>query len=201
MPDNLETIFALTPTDKADLLTVARRSIEHGLHYRRALPVEQDRFSPTLQQPAATFVTLHHRHDLRGCIGTLEADRPLVAQVAHFAYLAAFSDSRFSGVTWEEFPELEIHISILSRLEPLQFASEEDLLAQIRPGIDGLLLEAGEHRGTFLPSVWSQIPAPSDFLKALKRKAGLTPDYWDAQLNVSRYTTLSFADSNGTGPP
>jgi AmmeMemoRadiSam system protein A len=128
---------------------------------------------------------------LRGCIGTIEARKPLVEDVASNARGAAFRDTRFSALTWTEYERLDIHISVLSQPEPLQFSSEEELLAQLRPRVDGLIIEEGYHRGTFLPSVWEQLPTPHEFLQNLKHKAGLAPDYWSSRIRVRRYTTES----------
>lgn len=185
--------FSLSPEDKTRLLSIANESIEHGLRHHRALPINVAEFSFNLQVPRAVFVTLNIHDDLRGCIGTLEADRPLVHNVAYYAYSAAFADPRFPPVTWLEFPRLEIHISILSDLAPLPCDSEDDLRRQVRPGIDGLLLDAGGHRGTLLPSVWEDIPQPAEFIRRLKMKAGLAPDYWSPQLRIQRYTTMQFS--------
>ena len=177
------------------LLRVARESIAHGLRSGRPLPVDPKEYDPELRAMRATFVTLNERGRLRGCIGHLEAIQPLVADVAENAFNAAFRDPRFPPVSAGEFDALEIHISVLSPPEPMQFSSQEDLLQQIRPGIDGLILEEGAYRGTFLPSVWEELPDPRQFLAHLKRKAGLPQDYWSDTLKVYRYTTESFSES------
>lgn len=187
----------LSLEDQRILLDLARRSIENGLHFRRPLEVEPTQYSPALQAPWGAFVTLHLNSQLRGCIGTMEANHPLVVNVAQYACHAAFRDSRFDAVTWEEFPRLDIQISVLSRPEPMQFTDESDLLAQVRPGADGLVLQAGPYRGTFLPVVWEMLPAKEDFWRHLKRKAGLDPDYWGEDVQVSRYSTLCFPASAG----
>ena len=183
----------LTSDDQTLLLKLARQSIEHGLHYRRALEVNPRHYAPLMRELRALFVTLRRDRQLRGCIGTLEADKPLVANVALYAYLSAFSDNRFPELTWEEFPDLDIQISILSPTAPIAFTSEEDLLNQIRPGVDGLVLAAEGHRGTFLPSVWESIADKHEFWRQLKRKAGLPLDYWSSSIRVSRYTASCFS--------
>jgi AmmeMemoRadiSam system protein A len=127
-------------------------------------------------------------YGLRGCIGTLQAFRPLVEDVAHNAYAAAFHDPRFPRLSAKEYAQLHYHISILSTPEPVKFKDEQDLLAQLRPGIDGLVLEEGLYRGTFLPQVWESLPEPKTFLRHLKQKAGLHPDYWSTTIKVQRYT-------------
>lgn len=171
------------------LLQLARDSIQNGLQYHAPLPVDIDDYPHELQQPRATFVTLQLQDQLRGCIGTLEAHRPLVMDIAHNAYAAAFTDPRFPPLNEAEFPQLELHISILTPSEPVEFSSEADLLEQIRPGTDGLILEAEGHRGTFLPSVWESLPDKHAFLQHLKNKAGLPQEYWSDQVRVWRYTT------------
>jgi AmmeMemoRadiSam system protein A len=122
----------------------------------------------------------------------LEARQPLVNDVAYNAFAAAFSDPRFQPVSNDEREHLEFHISVLTPATPMTFDSEEDLLKQIRPGIDGLVLEDGQYRGTFLPAVWESLPDAESFLQHLKQKAGLPQDYWSETIKISRYTTESF---------
>lgn len=187
----------LTESQRRILLDVARQSIRHGLEHDRPLPVNPADYDERLGTPGASFVTLHLGNELRGCIGSLEAHRPLITDVACNAYAAAFQDPRFPPLTAAELAGLKIHISVLNPPEPMECKSEEDLLQQLRPGIDGLILEErGIHRGTFLPSVWRSLPDPRQFLRQLKLKAGLAPDYWSDTLRVSRYTTESFGDEN-----
>ena len=181
----------LSSDDKTLLLDIARRSIQHGLEHRKPLPVDPAEFSPLLQEQGATFVTLNLHHQLCGCIGTLQAYQPLVKDVADHAYAAAFDDPRFPSLSTSEEPDLELHISILTPAEPMEFSSEQDLLEQIQPGIDGLILESGYHKGTFLPSVWESLPDKQQFLRHLKQKAGLPPDYWSDDVRVSRYQTIA----------
>ena len=174
------------------LLAVAAQSIEHGLNQNRPLEPDPHDYPAALQALRATFVTLQIEGALRGCIGVLEAIRPLVVDVACNAFAAAFEDPRFPPMTSPELRRLDIHLSVLSPSEPMHFGSESDLLEQIRPGIDGLILEDRGRRGTFLPSVWEQLPRPADFLEHLRHKAGLPSHYWSDTLAVSRYTTESF---------
>jgi AmmeMemoRadiSam system protein A len=186
----------LNETQQRALLDIARRSIEFGLQSGRALPVDAADFDKVLRSDAASFVTIHERGELRGCIGALKAYQPLVADVAEHAYAAAFTDPRFPPVAEAELARLEISISVLGEPEPMHFTSEADLLHQLRPGQDGLILEDGRHRGTFLPSVWESLPEPRDFWRHLKLKASLPADHWSDTLKVSRYTTFSFAESS-----
>jgi AmmeMemoRadiSam system protein A len=180
----------LTPPHRQQLLQLAGDSIRKGL-CGDTLSVQATDYPEPLRVLRATFVTLHIDAKLRGCIGTLEARQTLVQDVASNAYSAAFRDPRFSALTWTEYERLDIHISVLSLPEPLQFSSEDELLAQLRPRVDGLIIEEGYNRGTFLPAVWEQLPDPREFLRQLKHKAGLPPDYWSSRIRVQRYTTES----------
>ena len=181
-----------TSAQRRELLAVARASIEAGLRGER-LAVKTADYPPALREPHATFVTLHVGTALRGCVGSLETRRPLVEDVAHNARAAAFEDTRFAPLTPVEFGRLQIHISVLGAPESLPSGSEADVLRQLRPGVDGLILEEGMHRGTFLPAVWDELPAPRDFLRQLKRKAGLPVEYWSRTIRVRRYTVESIA--------
>lgn len=171
------------------LYQIAQASIEHGLAKGKPLTVNVSEYPLELQEERASFVTLHTQGNLRGCIGTIQAYQPLVTDIAYHAYAAAFSDSRFTPLQREELTDLSIHLSILSIPELLTVDSEEDLIQQLRPKIDGLILEEGWRRGTFLPSVWETLPNPHDFLRQLKRKAGFPADYWSKQIKVYRYLT------------
>lgn len=140
----------------------------------------------------ASFVTLTIDGRLRGCIGSLEAWRPLLEDVRANALSAAFRDPRFPPLTRGEFHRVHVEVSVLTPPEPLDFRSEADLLSQLVPHEDGLVLTASGHRGTFLPQVWEQLPEPADFLRQLKRKAGLPVDHWGPDVRVSRYRVTRF---------
>ena len=181
----------LTDHDRETLLDIAKQSITSGLKTNHPLMIDINNYPQHLQQNAATFVTLNINHQLRGCIGTLTAYQPLVKDVSDHAFAAAFQDSRFPPVTQQEEPLLDIHISILTPAESLDFTSEEDLLNRIQPGIDGLILEYDTHKGTFLPSVWESLTEPKEFIEHLKLKAGLSKSFWDKNIKISRYKTIS----------
>ncbi len=174
------------------LTTLARDAIAHGLDHDRPPTVDLTDWPEELRRPGACFVTLKKGAELRGCIGTVEAHRPLVQDISENAYAAAFQDPRFPPLRGEELAALTIHLSVLSPPRPIEFGSEQELLEKIRPGVDGLILSEGQHRGTFLPSVWEQIPERNEFLAQLKRKAGLAPDYWSSAIKVERYETESW---------
>jgi AmmeMemoRadiSam system protein A len=181
--------MSLNKEHQQQLLDLAKSSIQHGLQTGRPLKVNLTDFPVELAEHRATFVTLQIQHQLRGCIGMLEAVRPLAEDIAENAFLAAFKDPRFPPLADDEFGELEIHLSILTPAEPVSFTSEQDLITQLQPGIDGLILEEGRRRGTFLPSVWELLPEPEQFLRHLKQKAGLAPDYWSESIKIYRYRT------------
>ncbi len=181
-----------TDNQQQRLLGIARASIQEGLERRQPLKIEADA-DTLLASPGACFVTLKLDGQLRGCIGSLEAYRPLITDVAENAYAAAFQDPRFSPLTKPELDQLELSLSILTPAESMTFSSQEDLLAQLQPGIDGLIIQEGNRRGTFLPSVWESLPEASGFLSHLKLKAGLPEDYWSDSVQVWRYATESFS--------
>lgn len=182
-----------TPPEERDKLrALAFASIEHGLHRDQPVEVRLDEWPAVLRQQRSTFVTLQQAGRLRGCIGALEPTRPLVQDVAMNAFAAAFRDPRFPPVTSLEFPNVEVHVSVLSPIVPLRVRSEAELLRQLRPGIDGLIFEEGDRRGTFLPAVWRSLPAAGEFLAQLKAKAGFPSDYWSDTIRAYRYTTEEF---------
>jgi AmmeMemoRadiSam system protein A len=145
-----------------------------------------------LEEPGATFVTLTLDEQLRGCIGSLEAHSPLIDDVRQNAVAAAFYDPRFQPLSKEEFPRTLIEVSLLSKPELIQFSSEQDALAQLNPGLDGVVLEFGHHRATYLPQVWAQLPDPQAFISQLKTKAGLAGDFWSNDIRLSHYTVQNW---------
>jgi uncharacterized protein len=172
------------------LRDAAFASVRYGLTHHREMDVAETDYPEVLRAEKATFVTLRQDDELLGCIGTLRPHRPLVRDVVHNAYQAAFSDPRFAPLTPEQLPGLDLHISVLSPLEPLPVTSEGDLLAKLRPGLDGLLIEDGDHVATFLPTMWPRLSTAHTFVRALKDKAHLPPDYWSLTIKVFRYTAV-----------
>jgi len=178
------------------LLRVARESIAHTLRTGHPLPVDPAAFPPPLRETRASFVTLWRRDgELRGCIGELEASRALVASVADRARAAAFGDPRFRPLSASELDEVVLDVSVLGRLEPIDASSETALLDALRPGIDGLVIDDGVHRATFLPAVWESLRDPELFLAALFRKAGISAPGWPPTLRAWRYQVLEFAEA------
>ena len=179
--------------EKSVLLAIALESIKCGLDHGKPLRLNIRDYSARLSAQRASFVTLNHGEALRGCIGTLEARTSLVESVADNAWAAAFRDPRFAGLTASEVSDLSIQVSVLSPLKPVMPASEQELLTRMIPGEAGWVLQEENNRGTFLPAVWSSLGKPAEFLRQLKIKAGLSPDYWSDSLKIWRYTTESFS--------
>ncbi|MDX1812370.1 MAG: AmmeMemoRadiSam system protein A [Gammaproteobacteria bacterium] len=174
------------------LLETAAQSIQHGLQHRSPLIVYAHDFEPALRELRATFVTLQTQGELRGCIGMLKAIKPLIEDVASNAYSAAFNDPRFPPLGKTEFDKLDIHISVLTPARAFPVKDEAELLAKLRPGVDGLILRDGYYQSTFLPSVWESLPTPQAFIMHLKQKAGLSSNYWSDTISFERYETISF---------
>jgi AmmeMemoRadiSam system protein A len=176
------------------LLPIARAAISVALG--RTLEVAED--AVWLQEMGACFVTLTQGGQLRGCIGTLEARRTLLADVKSNAVAAALQDTRFSALTVTELDQTDIEVSLLSAMQPMRFDTEAQALAQLQPGIDGVLLEFGRYRSTFLPQVWEQLPSATEFIAHLKYKAGLPPDFWAEGMRLQRYTVRKWKETEGS---
>ena len=174
------------------LLILARNAI--ASHF--ALPTRPiaESHAPELAAPGATFVTLTQHGQLRGCIGSLEAWRPLRQDVQQNALAAALRDPRFEPLTADELPFTRVEVSLLTPAEPMTFTSEVDALAQLRPDIDGVIFSVGGRRSTFLPQVWEQLPTPVLFMAHLKQKAGLPADYWSPAVQVERYAVKKWKE-------
>ncbi|HVR06817.1 MAG TPA: AmmeMemoRadiSam system protein A [Thermoanaerobaculia bacterium] len=183
------------------LLALAREAIAAVLYvpWQAVRVPAAELAAPWLRAPGACFVTLTQDGRLRGCIGSVRARRPLADDVCANARAAALSDPRFPPLTAVELPATRIEVSLLSAPTPLPAASEEEALATLRPGIDGVILElGGESHATFLPQVWDNLPSPRDFLAHLKHKAGLPVDFWSPDLRLQRYTVIKWSEP---GPP
>lgn len=189
--------MSLAAPERRELLALARASIDAALATQptgRMAPFTPAPLPPGLGVQRSSFVTLRCSAELRGCCGTLEASRPLAEDVWRNAWAAAFSDYRFPPLTAAEWPQVKLHLSLLTIPEPLDVTSEEELLAALRPSIDGLILESDTRRATFLPAVWEQLPDPAQFVRQLKLKAGWPATYWSDGLRVWRYETESFGE-------
>ena len=174
------------------LLSIARGAIGRAFGIDTGAGTGSDH--PLLREHGASFVTLKRHTALRGCIGSLVAHRPLFDDVSHNARAAAFSDPRFNPLSHTEFEQIRVEVSLLSAATPLEFRDEADVLRQLRPDLDGIVLEYGAHRATFLPQVWESLPNPRDFLAQLKSKARLPRDFWADGIRISRYTVDKWAE-------
>ncbi len=187
--------MALSPEDRRYLLRLARETIGRALEGKGPPTVDLKAVSEDLRRPGASFVTLTIGGQLRGCIGSIEPRRPLVLDVQENALGAAFRDPRFWPLTPEEFDRVRIEISVLTPPQPLAYEDPDDLIAKLRPGVDGVIIERGWHRATFLPQVWEQLPDPHRFLAHLCLKAGLpADDYRRPGLSVFTYQVEKFEE-------
>jgi AmmeMemoRadiSam system protein A len=187
--------MTLSPSDRRYLLNLARKSIVRAAANEDLPAIDVDAVPEALQRDGASFVTLNKYGRLRGCIGSLEAQRPLVLDVQQNAVGAATRDPRFPPVSPDEVDDLTIEVSVLSLPEPLDYESAEDLCAKLRPGVDGVVIERGWHRATFLPQVWGKLPDERQFLERLCFKAGLSPDaYRRGELDVLTYQVEKFQE-------
>jgi AmmeMemoRadiSam system protein A len=186
--------ISLNELEQGQLLEIARQSIESGLAVGSALQLDIDNLSGSFSTLSGTFVTLTQSSQLRGCIGSLESLDPLAQSVANAAFNAAFRDARFTPLKVDEIKDIQVEISVLSELEPFAVANRSELLDRLSVGEDGLLLEDGSHRSTFLPKVWDMVADPEEFLNHLLAKAGLPDDYWSETIRFKRYQALSFGE-------
>ena len=178
MPDNSTPSESLNPQQGQSLIKLARETISKKLG-RSAAALDPPALAATeLQARRGTFVTLTIDGQLRGCIGSLEASESIVDGVRRNAVNAAFHDPRFPGLKPEELDQVAIEVSILTDPKPLAFRDGQDLVAKLRPHVDGVILRKGSARATFLPQVWEQLPQPQKFLSHLCLKAGLPADAW-----------------------
>lgn len=184
------TAEAATDARGPTLLALARAAISSAL----GQPMAADGSAAWLQDPGACFVTLTQAGQLRGCIGSLQARRSLLADVKANAVAAALQDPRFAPLGMAELPHTEIEVSVLSPMQPLAFTDEADALARLRPGVDGVVFEYKAYRSTFLPQVWEQLPDRLDFMAHLKQKAGLPPHFWAPGVHLQRYTVTKFKE-------
>lgn len=174
------------------LLPIARAAISQALGVPRAA----DETAPWLAGYGACFVTLTQDGELRGCIGTLQAHRPLLLDVKSNAVSAAMRDPRFMPLGAEELDITTVEVSLLSPTIAMEVRDEADALAQMRPNVDGIIFEYGRYRSTFLPQVWEDLAQPREFLAMLRRKAGLPDDFWEEGVRLSRYTVTKWREEH-----
>ena len=183
----------LTDLEKQTLLRLAREAMECGARGQKLPPLDKASLTPNLLEQGASFVTLTVHGELRGCIGALEAYQPLVDDVREHAIAAALEDPRFPPVDESELDRISIEVSRLTAPRPLEYSNSEDLLAKLRPHVDGVILKGDFHRATFLPQVWEKIPDPEEFLDHLCAKMGAKPGLWrNTKLQVYVYQVEEF---------
>ena len=182
----------MTNEKGAILLPIARAAISRALH----VPHAADETPSWLAEHGACFVTLTQDGELRGCIGSLQAHRSLLDDVKGNAVSAALHDPRFTPLTIEELDITTVEVSLLSTSQEMLVRDEADALAQLRPNIDGIIFEYGRYRSTFLPQVWEQLTQPRQFMAHLRRKAGLSDDFWAEGVKLSRYTVTKWSESD-----
>lgn len=192
---SLEMDVPLNSQERQILLRIAREAVAHAAAGKTLPKLELSALPQRLQQHGAAFVTLTNQDRLRGCIGTLQASQPLALDVQEHAAAAASQDYRFPPVTPQEVGQLEIEISRLSPSRELEYADAHDLLAKLRPSVDGVVLRRGVQRATFLPQVWEKVPDPADFLTQLCYKMGAPGDLWRREhLQVQTYQVEEFKE-------
>jgi AmmeMemoRadiSam system protein A len=186
----------LTDGEKQILLRLAREALEHGVRGMKLPPLDKKTLTPSLLENGASFVTLTINHELRGCIGALEAYQPLVDDVREHAIAAALQDPRFPPVGESELKRIHVEVSRLTAPQPLEYSSSDDLIARLNPHVDGVILKDGYRRATFLPQVWDQIPDPVDFLNHLCAKMGSPRNLWrSTKLQVYIYHVEEFHEA------
>ncbi len=183
----------LTQEDKALLLKLARDALVEGVSGARLQPLDLGMLPELLRQPGASFVTLTHQGELRGCVGTLEAYLPLAEDVREHTLAAAFNDYRFPPVRPDEVDGLQIEVSYLTSPEELDYEDSQDLLERLRPGVDGVIIYHDMRRATFLPQVWEKLPEPAQFLDHLCSKMGVEAGFWRyKKLRILTYQVEDF---------
>lgn len=175
--------------NKTDLQNIVKQALEHAVVNKQFTP-NRDNYPDVLFNKGASFVTLTRKGELRGCIGSLLPSRAIALDIADNAFQAALKDSRFSPLSAEELKDTDFNISLLTGYERIRCQNEEELLSQIKPEIDGLVIRDGDRQGLFLPSVWKQLPNKKEFLTNLKIKAGLSPTYWSDKMKIYRFRTV-----------
>lgn len=188
---------SLTDVEKQTLLRIARAAMESAVCGKSPPPLEEQSLTPALREKGASFVTLTVRGELRGCIGALEAYQPLAQDVREHAVAAALEDPRFPPVRETELNIIHIEVSRLTPPHELSYSNTDDLLARLRPHIDGVILKQGFRKATFLPQVWEKIPDPAEFLDQLCYKMGRRGNLWrETKLQVYVYQVEEFHELN-----
>ena len=198
---SVETIRAALAPHAATLPGIARSSIRHGLGHGAPEAIALRDYPAPLREKLASFVTLRQGSDLRGCVGTIYAERPLAEDLARNAFLSAFKDTRFLPLAASEFAATAIEVSVLSPPEPVQFTDQDDLAARLVSGRDGLILEHDGGSGLLLPQLWETLADACLFLRHVKDKAGLPPRPLGPDVRALRFETIKFTEEAGSDAP
>ena len=188
-----------TNIEKQQALKIASDAIAYGVTHHQKIAINSKDYDIALQQKACCFVSLYKAGRLRGCVGALDAYQSLAEDVAEHAYASAFNDQRFSPLQHSELAELSIEISVLTPKQKISCSSEQDLIDELQPNVDGLLIKDGSYQATFLPVVWRSLPDKKEFLLQLKRKAGMPDTYWSETLQAFRYGSVTISDESKKG--
>lgn len=172
------------------VLSICRESIHAGIHTGNSLDVDEKLYPQVFYEQGACFVTITLEHQLRGCMGSIFAHKPLLNDLAQNAYKSAFADTRFTALTEHEFKHIKLAVSLLSPPTEIEFTDENDLLAKIQPYEDGIIIQDGNYSAVYLPSVWVQLPDKQEFLNSLKQKAGLSPEHFSKTFKAYRFHTV-----------
>jgi AmmeMemoRadiSam system protein A len=197
MKDTKQSQYDFSKEQGRALVALARKTIVERLGQKNAeseIP-ETDINDSIFQANCGAFVTLKKKGQLRGCIGSLHSDEPILEGVKHNAINAAFRDPRFPPLTADEIRDVDIEVSILTEPQPLEYKDSTDLISKLRVNVDGVIITKGLARATFLPQVWEQLADPVEFLSHLCMKAGLKPDAWQKNdLEVLTYQARYFEE-------
>jgi AmmeMemoRadiSam system protein A len=176
--------------NKDTITKIVTKALEEAVLDNNKYTPKRDDYANVMFNKGASFVTLEKNNKLRGCIGSIFPTTSIAEDLAKNTYLAALHDSRFNPVVKEELKDITFKVSLLTGLEKFEFSSYDDLLKQIKPKTDGILIKDGKRQGVFLPAVWDDIPNKKDFLTELKIKAGLSPTYWSDDIEVFRFRAV-----------
>ena len=178
-----------------ELLQVVARALQKAVtEHKNYSPSRQD-YSDEIFNKGASFVTLKKNNELRGCVGTVIPHEAIAQDVSENTFRAAMEDDRFQPLSQEELPFLSFSISLLTGFEPINYKDSDDLLSQIKAGVDGIIIRDGDRQGLFLPSVWQELSNKEEFMKHLKIKAGINPSYWSENLKVYRFRTVEIKNN------
>lgn len=182
----------LSTGEAGELLDLADGAIVEGLLGDRPSSPPEAQLPPALRERTGLFVTLTVCEELNGCIGNVEGEEPLGQAAVRNAWSAAFADPRLPALRPVDYEELTIEVSVLSALVEMPVRSRGELLGELRPGVDGLVIGDRSRRGVFLPAVWEQLPEPTAFLDHLEAKAGMRPGSWDGGMRAWRFTAAKY---------